>query len=290
MILLFGDSWARHACQHRDNKDSQLLTTSLFGVNIEQAVKGYRHWDLPDVFVEFLTNDWFNQYFKQHQVINFAEFGNTNDWILRDMYERLPRTSNFPSQIDVVVYQTDPMRIFAPRSDYTDKNIVWPNFVAWAEKNSFDYQQRSLEHLIHVIFTTFYERLEGIKFHAAEHFGINLKLHLVGGVNAVYRPALAHRDISVCIPSVTEHFGYKDDTVFENHLALHRLIGFWGESVGSACRHSLLKEWNHYDQEILRKAAFWTQTPEFFAGRHLTSTGMQYLATHIENYLSTVTA
>ena len=109
MILLFGDSWARHACRHIDNKNNQLLTTSLFGVNIEQAVAGYRHWDLPGVFVEFLTNDWFNRYFKQYQVINFAEFGNTNDWILRDMYERLPRTSNFSNQVDVIVCQAEPL-------------------------------------------------------------------------------------------------------------------------------------------------------------------------------------
>jgi hypothetical protein len=291
MILLFGDSWARHACCHRDNKDGQWLTTSSFGVNIDnQAVTGYQHWDLPDVFVEFLTNNWFNSYFKQHQIINFAEFGNTNDWILRDMYERLPRVSNFSKQIDVIVYQSDPMRIFAPRADYTDRSIVWPNFIAWAEKNSFDYQQKSLEDLIHAIFTTFYERLEGIKFHAAEHFDIDIKLHLVGGVNAIYRPGLKHRDINICIPSVTEHFGYKNDTVFENHLALHRLIGFWTESVGSAHRHTLLKEWDYYDQETTRKAAFWTNTPEYFAGRHLTITGMQHLATYIENYLSTLAA
>jgi hypothetical protein len=286
MVLLFGDSWARHACCHRDNKDGRWLTTSLSGVNIEQAISGYQHWDLNDVFVEFLTNDWFNSYFKQCQVINFAEFGNTNDWILRDMHERLPRVSNFSKQIDVVIYQTDPMRIFAPRADYTNRDIVWANFVSWAERNAFDYHQKTLADLIDVIFTNFYTQLEGIKCHAAEHFGFDIKLHLVGGVNAIYTPALKHTQINVCIPSVSEFFGYNNDTVFENHLALHRLIGFWAESVGSAHRTTLLQEWDYYDQETTRKAAFWTNTPEYFAGRHLTITGMQHLASHIENYLT----
>lgn len=286
MVLLFGDSWARHACCHRDNKDGRWLTTSLNGVNIEQEISGYCHWDLDNVFVEFLTNDWFNSYFKKYQIINFAEFGNTNDWILRDMYERLPRVSNFSKQIDVVVYQTDPMRIFAPRADYTNRDIVWPNFVAWAERNSFDYQQKTLNDLVDIIFDNFYERLEGIKYHALNQFGIDIKLHLVGGVNAIYTPALKHKHINVCIPSVSEFFGYNNDTVFENHLALHRLIGFWTESVGSVHRTTLLQEWDYYDKETTRKAAFWTSTPEYFAGRHLTVSGMQHLADHIESYLA----
>jgi hypothetical protein len=62
----------------------------------------------------------------------------------------------------------------------------------------------------------------------------------------------------VCIPSVSEFFGYTNDTVFENHLALHRLIGFWTELVSSAHRTTLLQEWDYYDQETIRKATFWT--------------------------------
>ena len=71
--------------------------------------------------------------------------------------------------------------------------------------------------------------------------------------------------------------------MIENHLALHRLIGFWRQHVSLAQKHRLLEEWNYYDIEVCRKAKFWTNTPEYFAGRHLTSTAMAQLANYIES-------
>jgi hypothetical protein len=284
MIFIFGDSWARHSTKHVNDQSQSLKTsaTQADGPLKNITRYGYRHWELDDVFVEFNTNDWFNSYFKKNSVVNFGEFGNTNSWILENLHNRMAGVSGITEPITVLVYQTDPVRIFAPRQDFTNQDIVWPAFEEWCQHNQFDYATQTLKELIDTIFDNFYLRLSGFKVHATTEYGLDIDLKLIGGVNAVH-PAYSKYRLEVLIPSVSEFFGYTNDTVIESHLALHRLIGFWGDRVSSAHRYRLLEEWRYYDIEVTRKTKFWTNTPEFFAGRHLTSTAMDKLADYIES-------
>jgi hypothetical protein len=284
MIFLFGDSWARHSTTQVENKHNTLDTSATLSAGPLKNIQrfGYKHWDLPDIFVEFNTNDWFNSYFQKNSVINFGEFGNTNSWILENLHNRMAGVSNLKEPIAVIVYQTDPMRIFAPRKDYTNQDIVWPAFKEWCHNNNFDYATQTLEELINAIFNNFYLRLSGFKVHAKTKYGLDIDLKLVGGVNAVH-PSHSTYGLDVLIQSVSEFFGYTKDTVIENHLALHRLIGFWCDHVSATHKYRLLEEWCYYDVEVSRKTKFWNNTPEYFAGRHLTSTAMAHLAEYIES-------
>jgi len=283
MIFLFGDSWARHSAKHVEDTHNALVTSATFATGPLKNIQryGYRHWELPDIFVEFNTTDWFNSYFQKNSVVNFGEFGNTNHWILENLHNRMAGVSNLKEPITVIVYQTDPMRIFSPRQDYTNQDVVWPAFEEWCQDNNFDYTTQTLDQLIDIIFNKFYLQLRGFKERAKIQYGLDIDLKLIGGVNAVH-PSYSKYELDVPIKSVTEFFGYANDTVIENHLALHRLIGFWCEHVCSDHKHRLLEEWNYYDVECSRKSKFWTDNPEYFAGRHLTSTAMARLAEYLE--------
>lgn len=282
MIFIFGDSWARHSTTHIIDEKNTLLTSAVDCVPLTNITRfGYRHWELDNVFVEFNTDDWFNSYFQKNSVVNFGEFGNTNQWILENLHNRMAGVSNITEPITVIVYQTDPMRIFAPRQDFTKQDIVWPAFQEWCQTNQFDYTTQTLNELIDAIFNNFYLQLSAFKPHAKIKYGLDIDLKLVGGVNVVH-PSYSTYGLEVPIKSVSEFFGYTNDTVIESHLALHRLVGFWGDRVSSAHRYRLLEEWDYYDVEVRRKAKFWTNTPEYFAGRHLTSTAMAKVAEYIE--------
>lgn len=289
MIFLFGDTWVRHSTTHVEDKSSTLTNSATLAAGPSNNLPryGYRHWELTDVFVEFNTDDWFNSYFQKNSVVNFGDFGNTNQWILENLHNRMSGVSNINEHITVIVYQTDPVRIFAPRKDYTSQDIVWPAFEEWCRDNRFDYTTRTLDDLIDTIFNKFYLQLSGFKQHAKIKHGLDIDLKLVGGVNSVH-PSYSDHGLDVLIKSVTEFFGYSNDTVIENHLALCRLVGFWCDQVSSAHRQCLLEEWDYYDIEVNRKAKFWTNTPEYFAGRHLTSTAMARLAEYIESKIDPI--
>ena len=287
MILLFGDSWARHSCCHLVDKDNEYQTTARFkSVKNFQPRYGYRHWKFDDVFVEFQTSDWFNSYFKRNPVINFAEFGNTNDWIVENIFQRTAGISNFGQKLDLVIFQTDPIRIFAPREDFTDKDVVWPKFLAWTKQYKFDYETQLFDALISKIFYNFYQGINSSVAHAKKHYNVDISVHLVGGVSAIHNSISQFPNFNILIPSVSEFFGYKNDTVFESHLALHRFIGFWASNVSKRQRSILLNRWNHYDKEITRKTNFWADNPQYFAGRHLTSQSFEILADYIEKHIA----
>lgn len=283
MIFIFGDSWARHSTVHVVDEENTLKTSAVKGVPVKNITRyGYRHWKFDNVFVEFNTNDWFNHYFKKNTVINFGEGGNTNSWILENLHTRMAGVSNIKEPVTVVVYQTDPMRIFAPRKDYTDHSIVWPSFLEWCQNNQFDYTTKSVDDLIDKIFELFYQQLSGFKAHAKSEYNLDIDLQIVGGVNVVH-PACKKYGIPVLINSVSEFFGYTNDTIIENHLALHSLVGVWGNNVSPSHRTLLLEQWQAYDAEVTRKIEFWASTPEYFAGRHLTKHALAALAEYIES-------
>lgn len=147
MIFLFGDSWARQSWEHSQ----------------ERSTNGYQHWALPDTRV-VNTEDWLNGFFTKAFVVNFARFGNTNEWINRDLFHCLNTTTNLPDHVDFVVFQTDPLRIFAPRQDYNDRAIVWPNFSAWCDQMQFDWQIKNLEDLLQVIYQDWYQNLTAFHY------------------------------------------------------------------------------------------------------------------------------
>lgn len=283
MIFIFGDSWARHSTQHVIDDEETLQTSSVKGVPLKNITRyGYRHWKFENIFVEFNTGDWFNHYFKKHAVINFGEGGNTNSWILENLHTRMAGVSNINEPITVVVYQTDPIRIFAPRKDYTDQNVVWPAFLEWCQNNQFDYASKTIDDLIDTIFDLFYQQLCGFRDHAKREYNLDIDLQIVGGVNVVH-PACRKYNLSVLINSVTEFFGYDKDTAIENNHALQCLVEWWGNNVTSAHRAALLKQWQFYDREVTRKTEFWANNPEYFAGRHLTTDALSKLAEYIES-------
>lgn len=283
MILLFGDSWARHSTKHVVDTESENSAT-LSGPRDNPMRLGYRHWKFDDTFVEFQTDDWFNSYFKKNPVINFAEFGNTNSWIIENLFSRVVGISNFDQPLNIVVFQTDPLRIFAPRADFTNIDIVWPNFEKWCKEKNFDYHTQDLDALINVLLRDFYIQLLSFESYAEHLLKKPVKIFLVGGVSKVH--SSCPDILTTIIPSVTEFFGYTEDLVFESHLALHRFLGFWMNKVSSSQKLKLLKQWHYYDQAITKKTDYWSDNPQYFAGRHLTSQAFSQLANHIENCIS----
>lgn len=271
MILLFGDSWARQSWQHVDS------VTAM----------GYQHWHWPDTWVENNVNDWFNNYFTT-PCINFAEFGNTNDWIIDNLRQRLPMAT-LSGTVDLVVYQTDPLRIFAPRMDYTDMSIVWPRFMAWCQQHDFDWQQGTVTDLIDRIFRQWYRQLTVFtRWPHPAHLICQYRLWLVGGVGKLH-PTVEHFGVSVLIPSVCEHFGLEQDTQFENRSSLKSFVDHWQQQISGAERQRLLDDYLAIDDILKAKERFWLNRPEYFAGRHLTARSFAELAEHIESRLEIVT-
>lgn len=267
MILLFGCSWARNAWEHTN----------------EESTYGYKHWRLPNTWVVNSPN-WMNSFFTTDTVVNFARYANTNDWMIRDLYHATNTVSNFPDQMDFVVFQTDPLRIFAPRQDYNDYNIVWPNFLAWAEKKQFDWQNRSFDDLLETIYRDYYQNL--VSFEGSSRYmnpDKEINLWLVGGVSRVH-PCVSEFNLRVIVDSATGLFGFDEDCCLENRASLISFTKFWGDNLtDDTKKHALRKSWKHYDDLLYKKEQFWVDNTEWFAGRHTTEAAMSRIAKHIES-------
>lgn len=267
MIILFGCSWARNAWEH---------------TNVESTY-GYKHWRLPDTWV-INSPRWLNSFFTKDTVVNFARYANTTDWMIRDLYHATNTVSNFTDRMDFVVFQTDPLRIFAPRQDYNDYNIVWPNFQAWAEKKQFDWQNRSFDDLLETIYRDYYQNL--VSFESSSRYmnpGKEINLWLVGGVSRVH-PCVTDFNLNVIIDSVTGLFGFDEDCCLENRASLISLTKFWGDKLTDpAKKHAMRQTWKHYDDLLAKKEDFWVNNQDLFAGRHTTEKAMTQVAQYIES-------
>lgn len=270
MILLFGDSWARQSwSQSRENLNN-----------------GYKHWAYDNVWVNNNVDDWLNHYFTGRTVINFAEYGNTNNGIIKDLHSRSDMMSNWPERVDFVVFQTDPLRIFAPRQDYTQKDIVWPNFMQWCQEQQFDWQSQGLDELLVHIYNQFYQKLNFFaestqKFH--EH--CDVRLWVLGGVSKVDQSMLIKYRIPCIMPSITEHFGLQEDSCLENRLSFISFMNFWMSELPDSQAQKIKHQWQQHDTVLEAKDTFWTSRPDIFAGRHLTSAGLQSVAQAIQKTL-----
>lgn len=269
MIILFGDSWARQSWRH-----------SPHNIN-----NGYRHWALADTWV-INTDDWLNGFFRHSVTVNFARFGNTLDWIIRDLYHGLNTVSNLPERVDLVVFQTDPLRIFAPRQDYTDRSVVWPMFLRWCEHKQYDWRAGDLEHLLGEIYQGWYRDLNSFHHQArSANADSDIRLWLLGGVSRLH-DCVSDFDHQIIMPSVSEHFGHDNDLCLENRSSLASFVDFWGSALDSSGqRHDLRQQWYHLDQQLAHKERFWIDHPTQFAGRHLTSDAMCQLAMYIEQVI-----
>jgi hypothetical protein len=225
-----------------------------------------------------------NSFFTTDTVVNFARYANTNDWMIRDLYHATNTVSNFPDQMDFVVFQTDPLRIFAPRQDYNDYNIVWPNFLAWAEKKQFDWQNRSFDDLLETIYRDYYQNL--VSFEGSSRYmnpDKEINLWLVGGVSRVH-PCVSEFNLRVIVDSATGLFGFDEDCCLENRASLISFTKFWGDNLtDDTKKHALRKSWKHYDDLLYKKEQFWVDNTEWFAGRHTTEAAMSRIAKHIES-------
>ena len=271
MIALFGDSWARQAYKH----------TPFEFDNDRDADQFYRHWAL-DVNVTLETNTWLHHFFVNSASINQAQFGNTLDWIVQDLwhFENIIRTSD---PVQCVVFQTDPLRILAPRSNYLNPDLVIQNFMAWCTDNLFDWQEQDLDHFVRKVYRRWYEKLEIYQQLT------NRKIYLVGGVSRVH-DCVKDYNIQVIMPSISEHFGLARDTVFENRASLNAFIDFWCKNiqrVNSAHAWQLKEQWNRFDQAVEAKESFWINNPKWFAGRHMTAAAMEVVAKFIEQRITT---
>jgi hypothetical protein len=288
MILLFGDSWARHSAVHVN--DPNLQTSAMFVNGVLTAADttsnyGYRHWELENIFVKFNTDDWFAYYFKQQRVITLSQPANCLDAIKEEIKNCVKGCSNINERLDVLVYQTDPLRNFAFREDYTQKNIVWPKFINWCSANNFDYKNQLLDQLLTQLMYNFYNELMYIQDYIKQHTTLDVAIYLIGGVNKVQSMA-EHMSINVLLPSISEFFGLEEDTLIENELALSSLVNWWADELTGSQRNCLLQQWECYTTATAKKIKFWTETPEYFAGRHLTSAALTKIADYIESRLN----
>lgn len=269
MILLFGDSWARQSwSQSRENLNN-----------------GYKHWAYDDVWVNNNVDDWLNRYITDRTVINFAEYGNTNDWIIRDLYNRRDTISNWPQRVDFVVFQTDVLRIFAPRQDYTQKDIVWPNFLQWCQEHQFDWRTRDLDDLLSCLHIGFYEKLQYFAKATKSNSSCDTRFWILGGVSKVDQSLLPRYQIPCIMPSITEHFGFQHDSCLENRLSLISFVKFWTSELPGPQAQKIKHQWDYHDSILKAKDNFWTSRPDIFAGRHLTSLGIQSVAQAIQRTL-----
>ena len=270
MILLFGDSWARQS----------------WSQSTENLNNGYKHWAFDDIWVNNNVDDWLNRYFTGRTVINFAEYGNTNDWIIKNLYNRSDMMSNWPERVDFVVFQTDALRTFAPRQDYTRKDIVWPNFMQWCQQEKFDWQNQGLEDLLTHLHNKFYQRLNYFLKSAKElHSHCDVRVWILGGVSKVDQSLLKNCQISCIMPSITEYFGLQTDSYLENRLAFISFVEFWNSELSDSQAQKIKHQWQHHDILLEAKDNFWTSRPDTFAGRHLTSAGLRSVAQAIQKTL-----
>jgi hypothetical protein len=265
MIILFGDSWARQAYYHSHDADPQ----------------GYAHWHHKDVTVALHTDTWLNHFIETSSSLNQANPGNTTELIIQDLCH-FKNISRIQQPLNYVIFQTDPLRIFAPRMDYTDYNTVWPRFREWANSNNFDLETQGISQLVEKIYTDWYSSLVGFERQEQQQQNPATKLFLVGGVSKVHSSA-NQAGIKIIMPSITEHFGFDQDLIFENCASLTCLIDFWCRHVPAAHKQQLRQEWWHYEGLLLAKENFWVNNPQWFAGRHITAEAMQQVARKIES-------
>ncbi len=194
--------------------------------------------------------------------------------------------SNWPPRVDFVVFQTDPLRIFAPRQDYTQKDIVWPNFMQWCETQQFDWQNQDLDDLLTHIYNQFYQ---GLKYFIAGKRKLNshceVRLWILGGVSKVDQSLLSRYQIPCILPSITEHFGLKEDSCLENRLSFISFVKFWTQELSPSQAQKIKHQWDQHDATLQAKDKFWISRPDTFAGRHLTSAGLQSVAQAIQKTL-----
>ena len=270
MIVLFGDSWARQSYRH--------------STDFSQA--GYLHWQLKDTNVALNTNTWLHHYFKKHISINQANFGNTLEWIIQDMFHFKNIFNNLNHPLNFVIFQTDPLRIFAPRADYTNSELVWENFIVWAEQNKFDWSTQGLTELTEHIYLKWYQDLVGFE-QQEQAAGRKVNFYLVGGVSKIHQ-CVTQTPIKVLLPSICEHFGLKSDLEFENRASLACFVEIWQQRVSLKHRTIIKQQWDAYENALVLKENFWITNPTLFAGRHLTSAAMAEIAEYIENQLELV--
>ena len=271
MIALFGDSWARQAYKHTPFNLDDGLDPDQF----------YTHWTLP-VNVKLESNVWLHHFFDHSSSINQANFGNTLDWIVQDLwhFDNIMRTEH---TVQCVVFQTDPLRIFAPRSNYLNPTLVMQNFQDWCTDNLFDWQEQDLDHFVRKVYRRWYEKLE-IYQNITKR-----RIYLVGGVSQVH-DCVQDYDIQVIMPSISEHFGLAQDTVFENRASLNAFVEFWCKNISSKnTKHTwnLKEQWDRYDRAVEAKESFWIDNPKWFAGRHMTAEAMQHIAQQIQQHIKT---
>ena len=265
MIILFGDSWARQAYYHSNESDAQ----------------GYDHWYHKGITVALDTNTWLNHFFEHSSSLNQANFGNTTELIIQDLCH-FKNIARIQQPLTYVIFQTDPLRIFAPRMDYTDYDTVWPRLQTWAQANDFDLDNKGISHLVEKIYTDWYASLVGFERQEQQQQHPATRLFLVGGVSRVHSSA-SQSGIKIIMPSVTEYFGFDQDLVFENRASLACLVDFWCRHVPDSQKQRLKQEWLHYEDLLLAKEKFWIHNPQWFAGRHMTAKAMQQVAGKIES-------
>lgn len=266
LVLLFGDSWARQSWYH----------------STVPTVSNYQHWRFPEIYVNNNIDDWLNQYIS-NPCINFAEYGNTNSLIIEQLYNRTATISNIQQDINYIIFQTDPLRIFAPRQDYTDKLLVWKNFQLWAQQNNFNWHNSSLNDLLDIIFKNFYQALIFFQKTAQQKFSNNVvKLFIIGGVSALYKN-ITDYPLNIIHNSISNFLGLEQDIVFENRLSLISFVNIWLDNISTTHRQILLDQWHEFENQLIKKENFWISKPELFAGRHLTAKGIQTVANLINN-------
>ena len=266
LVLLFGDSWARQSWYH-DSTPTEYY---------------YPHWSLSNTYVNNNINDWFNQYIS-NTCINFAEYGNTNSLIIQQLYNRTATISNIQQDINYIIFQTDPLRIFAPRQDYTDKLLVWKNFQVWAQQNNFNWHNSSLNDLLDVIFKNFYQALIFFQKTAQQKFSDrSVKLYIIGGVSALHK-CIADYPLNIIHNSISNFLGLDQDSVFENRSSLINFTHVWQDNISSTHKNILLDQWQEFENQLIKKENFWINNPELFAGRHLTTKGITTVANLINN-------
>lgn len=266
MIILFGDSWARQAHYHVSSSDTS----------------GYQHWQFKHITVATNYNVWLHGFFQHNSALNLAEFGNDLDTILKNIGHFKNIATNL-KEVNYLVFQTDPLRIFAPRMDYTDYDTVWPRFLNWSNTNNFDWKHQLLTDLVDTVYQRWYSNLKTIEI-GEQQTGFLQNLYLVGGVSKVHDSVNA-AGIKVLLPSATEFFGFDQDCPFENRASLTCFVDFWSRSLDHKQSYALKSQWYHYEEAMIEKEKFWIANPEFFAGRHLTAHGMEKLAGYLENLI-----
>jgi hypothetical protein len=132
----------------------------------------------------------------------------------------------------------------------------------------------------------FYQRLNYFLKSAKElHSHCDVRVWILGGVSKVDQSLLKNCQISCIMPSITEYFGLQTDSYLENRLAFISFVEFWNSELSDSQAQKIKHQWQHHDILLEAKDNFWTSRPDIFAGRHLTSLGLQSVAQAIQRTL-----